>query len=249
MDQTPWKNLGFVQMVGPLHPLLTHPLKRLAKFNLDDSIPAEEHINNFMLSINLNGFVEEDTVERLFPYTFQGSVGSWYFSLPFGYIDSWNEFQEQFLTNFGDDCSTTTLLSDLSDLKAKPREPIKDLNSCFNKLLEKIPTASNPSIEFQNKWYISALRLTVVIFVERAAKPTLVESMKEAIAVEKCILSLEKENALQVRKTKKITFKDESKKEAPKYLFDLEGLQKVLRTMFKEMVDIKKKVVEASSRK
>jgi len=37
---------------------------------------AEEHINNFMLSINLNGVVNEDAVVRLFPYTLQGTAGS-----------------------------------------------------------------------------------------------------------------------------------------------------------------------------
>jgi hypothetical protein len=48
------------------------------------------------------------------------------------------------------------------------------------------------------------------------------------------------------RKPKKSTFKDESKKKAPKDPFDLEGLQKVLKTMSNEMVEIKKQVVESS---
>jgi len=108
---------------------------------------AEEHINKFMLSINLNGVVNEDVVVRLFPCTFQGTSGSWYFSLPSGSITSWDIFQEQFLTKFGDDRSMTTLINDLSNLKAESREPIKDFNLCFNKILNKIPTASQPSKE------------------------------------------------------------------------------------------------------
>ena len=70
----PWTNPGAVRMTGPLSQLLAHPEKWLPKFNLDNGLLVEEHINNFMLSINLNGVAEEDTVVRLFPYTLQGTA-------------------------------------------------------------------------------------------------------------------------------------------------------------------------------
>jgi len=73
---------------APLSQLPAHPEKWLPKFNLDNGLSAEEHINNFMLSINLNGVIEEDTVVQLFPYTLQGAAGSWYFSLPSGSINN-----------------------------------------------------------------------------------------------------------------------------------------------------------------
>ena len=85
-------------MVGPLHQFPTHLEKWFLKFNPDNGLLPKEHIKNFMLSINLNEVVEEDTVVRLFPYTLQGAAGSWYFSLPSGSINSWDAFQEQFLT-------------------------------------------------------------------------------------------------------------------------------------------------------
>ena len=118
---------------------------------------AEEYINNFMLSINLNGVTNEDVVIQLFLYTLQGAAGSWYFSLTSRSITSWDIFQEQFLTKFGDDRSTATLINDLSNLRAESKEPIKDFNSRFNKLLNKIPTTSKPSEEVRSEWYISAL--------------------------------------------------------------------------------------------
>jgi len=62
MAQIPWKNLGAVQMTTSLHPLPTHPLKWFPKFNPNDGLVVEKHINNFMLSININGVVEEDAV-------------------------------------------------------------------------------------------------------------------------------------------------------------------------------------------
>ena len=72
--------------------------------------------------------------------------------------------------------------------------------------------------------------------------------MKEAIAVEKRIISLEKKNAIEERKSKKVTFKEDPKKKKSKDPFDLEGLQIFLKTMSNEMVDIKKQVVETSSK-
>lgn len=143
----PWTNPGVVVMPAPLSQLPTHPKKWFPKFNPDIGILEEEHINNFMLSINLNGVTEEDVVVRVFPYTLQGAAGSWYFSLPPGSINSWDAFQEQFLTKFGDNRSTMTLINDLSNLKSKLKEPVKDFNSRFNKLLNKIPAISNPSEE------------------------------------------------------------------------------------------------------
>ena len=108
------------------------------------------------------------------------------------------------------------MINDLSNLKSKSKEPIKDINSRFNKLLNKIVVVSKPSEEVQNEWYISALPSNIAIFVDRAAKPTLAKNMKEAIAVEKCILALEKKNTLEDRKSKKVTFTDDSKKKSTK---------------------------------
>lgn len=111
MAQNPWNNIGAVNMPALLHPLPHSPEKWLHKFNPDVGTQAKEHINNFMLSVNLKGVTEEDVVVRLFPYTLQGSAGSWYFSLPFGSITSWNIFEEQFLTKYGDDRSLATLIN------------------------------------------------------------------------------------------------------------------------------------------
>ena len=43
-------------------------------------------------------------------------------------------------------------------------------------------------------------------------------------------------SSAEYMKTKKATFKDESKKKSPKNPFDLEGLQKFLKSMSNEMV-------------
>jgi len=85
--------------------------------------------------------------------------------------------------------------------------------------------------------------------VDRENKTTLVDNMKEVIAVEKRIIALEKRSAIEERKSKKVTFKEDCKKKKEKDPFDLEGLQKVLKTMSNDMVDIKNQVAETSSKK
>ena len=142
-----------------------------------------------------------------------------------------------------------TLINDLSTLKAEAREPIKDFNLRFNKILNKIPIASQPSEEVRCEWYITALPSNLAIFVDRENKTTLAENLIEAIAVEKCVIALEKRFAIEEPKSKKVTFKEDSKKKQTKDPFDLEGLQKVLKAMSNEMIDIKKQVAETSTKR
>ena len=92
MANQPWMNPGVVLIANP-NPLPDHLEKWLPKYNLDDGLPDEEHINNFMLAMNLNGVAHEDIVARLFPYTLQGYAISWYFSLPAGSIADWETFE------------------------------------------------------------------------------------------------------------------------------------------------------------
>lgn len=76
MAQNPWNNPGVVSMPAPLSQLPAHLEKWLPNFNPEVGMLAEEHINNFMLSINLNRVANEDTVVRLFPYTLQETTRS-----------------------------------------------------------------------------------------------------------------------------------------------------------------------------
>jgi len=145
------------------------------------------------------------------------------------------------LTKFGDDRSTASLINDLSNLKMNSGQNIKDFNSRFNKLLNKSPDTSRPVADVQIEWYILSLPSNIAIFVDRANKNTLVENMKEVVSVEKGINALEKKKDQEDKRLKKVTFKDESRKKAPKYPFGLEGLQQVLQTLSNEKVEIKNK--------
>ena len=49
--------------------------------------------------------------------------------------------------------------------------------------------------------------------------------MKESLSIEKRITALEKNNSQEDRKSKKVSFKDDSKNKLPKDPFDVEGIQ------------------------
>lgn len=62
---------------------------------------------------------------------------------------------------------------------------MKDFNSRFNKLLNKILDTAKPSVDVQIEWYISSLPSDIIIFAGRDNIDTLVDNMKESIAIEK----------------------------------------------------------------
>lgn len=127
---------------------------------------------------------------------------------------------------------------------------IKDFNSKFIKLLNKIPSTSNLGEEVWVDWYINAIPSNISMFVDRAQKITLTNNMKEALEVEKILLTLEKQVVAEDRKhANKLTFKEEPKKKTTKDPYNIKGFQKFLKTLSNEMVELKKQVIESSSLK
>jgi hypothetical protein len=127
----PWLDQDAVVVPGPQHPLPKHLEKWLPKFEPDSKQITEDHIKNFMLSIRLRNVEHEDIFCRLFPYTFEGNVSSWYFSQQPHTIVSWEKFESCFLEKFGDKKSLEVLVMELSSLRMNPKEKIKDFNQIF----------------------------------------------------------------------------------------------------------------------
>lgn len=62
MAQRPWETLRVVNAAGKQHPLPKHPEQWRPKFNPDNGVPPKEHINNYMVVINLKYVSKEDVV-------------------------------------------------------------------------------------------------------------------------------------------------------------------------------------------
>ena len=85
----PWLTIHSLSIPGPQNPLTKHPEKFLPKFDLDKDILPKDHIKQFMLTLNIINVQHEDVVCKLFNFTFQGKVSSWFFILAPRSITSW----------------------------------------------------------------------------------------------------------------------------------------------------------------
>jgi hypothetical protein len=173
----PWRTLGAVNVPGNQHDLPKNPDKWLPKFNPESRETLDDHINKFMLVVNLRSVEHEDVVCRLFPYTFEGEASTWYFSLQANSITNWDTFEDLFIKKFGDDKSSSILLVELSKIRMGPKEKIKYFNQRFLKLLNKMPETSKLGLDIQIDFYSSTLPISISMFVKRARKNTLTEAM------------------------------------------------------------------------
>ena len=108
-------------MPGLQHNLLKHPDKLLPKFDPDDKGFAENHIDKFILAVQMMNVQHEDVVCRLFPLNFKGKAVVWYFSLTQGSITSWSDFSQAFLNKFGEDKNPTMLALELARIKMESK--------------------------------------------------------------------------------------------------------------------------------
>ena len=111
----------------------------MPKFDPDDDILPKTHIDKFMLAMNIMNVQHEDVACRLFCLTLQGNASSWFFNLPSRSITSWQQFENSFIIQFGDDKTSGTLLLELVRLKINENEKVKEFNQRFITLLNKIP--------------------------------------------------------------------------------------------------------------
>ena len=137
---------------------------------LVDILP-KTHLDKFMLAMNIMNVQHEDVACRLFCLTLQGNASSWFFNLPSGSITSWKQFENAFITRFGDDKTSGTLLLELARIKIKENEKVKEFNQRFITLLNKI--SDKPLEAIQVEYYTATLPLTVSMFVKRKEMRTL----------------------------------------------------------------------------
>ena len=133
----------------------------------------EDHIKYFMQAIRLSNVIHEDMVCRLFPYTFKGKASTWYFALESSSIPSWDVFSELFTQKFGDDKTPKELVRELSSMKTKGKERVKDYNQWFSYLKNRIPSTILPVEELLVAYYIKGLPTQIAMWVKRARKESL----------------------------------------------------------------------------
>ena len=78
-----WRARSPLNLTPPLHNLPPAFDKLLPKFEPEEGIVVDDHLQRFYLALEgLRAGEYEDVVCRLFPHTLKGAAASWYFSLP-----------------------------------------------------------------------------------------------------------------------------------------------------------------------
>jgi hypothetical protein len=111
----------------------------------------------------------------------------------------------------------------------------------LNKKLEYSWPPTNVLLEF----YTTSLPSSITIFVKREAKNTLDETIEETLDVEMEMTSIVNKVAVEDRRalppTNRVTLKDEKK---DKEALDFESLQKLVKSLTNDILDIKKNVAK-----
>ena len=96
-----WRARSPLNLTPPLHNLPQDFEKLLPKFDPNEKIHVDDHLQSFYLAIEgLRDGEYEDFVCRLFLHTLKGAAASWYFSLPTNSIPSWDTFERIFRSKY-----------------------------------------------------------------------------------------------------------------------------------------------------
>ena len=95
-----WKARSPLNLTPPLHNLPQAFDKLFPKFDPEEGIAVNDHLQSFYLALEgLRVGEYEDVVCRMFPHTLKGAAASWYFSLPANSIPNWDTFERVFRSN------------------------------------------------------------------------------------------------------------------------------------------------------
>jgi hypothetical protein len=137
------------------------------KFFGNDVTTVEEHLDNFWACFQTHSLNndDEDIVMRLFSATFVEDARRWYNSLPDKSIKTWDSFHKVFIKIWGTKGDPNMLLQ-LSEMKNKENETVKEFDTRFERLLQQIPDNISPKDDLSFSLYQCLCR-TIWIYAQR----------------------------------------------------------------------------------
>ena len=117
-----WRARSPLNLTPPLHAMPQNFDKSLPKFEPNEGILVDYHLQSFYLALEgLQETKHEYVVCRLFPHTLKGKTTPWYFSLPTNSITNWNIFERLFRNKYGIQKTHATLMKGLIALKKEKK--------------------------------------------------------------------------------------------------------------------------------
>ena len=96
-----WRARSPLNLTPPLHNLPQAFDKLLPKFDHEEGIAIDDHLQIFYLALEgLRAREYEDVFCRLFPHILKGAAASWYFGLPANSIPNWDTFERIFRSKY-----------------------------------------------------------------------------------------------------------------------------------------------------
>jgi hypothetical protein len=112
--------LDSVAIQGQPHALpTTRHVKKLPKFQGNNAINVQEHIDQFLKVCDDEGVEQEDATMKMFVVNLEGEARAWYKALANNSIDGLTPFFNKFLERWGDKQDTSFLLKTLQILIRK----------------------------------------------------------------------------------------------------------------------------------
>ena len=113
-----WRARSPLNFTPPLHNLPQAFDKLLPKFDPEERIVVEDHLQSFYLALEgIRAGEHEDVVCRLFPHTLKGAAASWYFSLPTNSIPNSDTFEKVFRSKYTNQKTHASLMKGLGLLR------------------------------------------------------------------------------------------------------------------------------------
>ena len=113
-----------------LHDLPQAFEKMLPKFDPNENILVDDHLQSFYLEIEgLRAEEHEDVVCRLFPHTLKGAAASWYFGFPANSIPDLDTFKRIFKSKYAAQKMHAPLMKGLGTLKRERKEKVHFFHS------------------------------------------------------------------------------------------------------------------------
>ena len=132
-----WKSRSPLNLTPPLHDLPQAFEKLLPKFDPNEKVVVDDHLQSFYLAIEgLRAGEYEDVVCRLFPHTLKGAATSWYFGLPANSIPYWDTFERIFRSKYEAQKMHATLMKGLGALKKQRNEKVHSFTQIFSTYLK-----------------------------------------------------------------------------------------------------------------
>jgi len=167
-----------------LHDFPKKYYKYLPRFDGENGITAQKHIQGFENYLDLFEIDEDDVKIRLFSLSLQNRIKSWFKNLPNASISNFQQFIKLFLDRWIIKVNHFVIMEEYNQLKRHPNETIQQFSDRFNQVYYSMPENIRPPHDSALLHYPSAFDSEIEFRLRERDPKTLVQMQNIAVDVE-----------------------------------------------------------------